>query len=192
MSDHAPDDATPARHTYCPPERLVTERLALRPSSVADAGAIFDAYAADPLVPRFMGWRPHRSVDETVAFLRRRDAKRAAGTGHAQVIEDHTTGELMGMIEAHPTAHAVGYGYVLKRDRWGHGLMAEALAAMVADALAHPSVYRAHAFCDAENVASARVMEKAGMVREGLLRRYFVHPNVSDEPRDCLLYARVR
>jgi RimJ/RimL family protein N-acetyltransferase len=43
-----------------------------------------------------------------------------------------------------------------------------------------------------ENIASARVMEKAGMAREGLLRRYVVHPNISAEPRDAYLYAVVR
>jgi hypothetical protein len=30
------------------------------------------------------------------------------------------------------------------------------------------------------------------MVREGMLRRFALHPNVSDEPRDVLLYARTR
>jgi len=43
-----------------------------------------------------------------------------------------------------------------------------------------------------ENLASARVLEKAGMHREGMLRRWSVHPNVSPEPRDCLCYAIVR
>jgi hypothetical protein len=35
-------------------------------------------------------------------------------------------------------------------------------------------------------------MEKAGLGREGLLRRWSVHPNLGDEPRDCLSFARVR
>src|SRR5207248_6686005 len=35
-------------------------------------------------------------------------------------------------------------------------------------------------------------LEKAGFVREGLLRRWQLHPNISDEPRDCYSYARVR
>ncbi len=35
-------------------------------------------------------------------------------------------------------------------------------------------------------------MEKAGMTFEGVLRRYSVHPNRSPEPRDVLLYAKVR
>lgn len=38
----------------------------------------------------------------------------------------------------------------------------------------------------------ARVMEKAGLVRESRLRRYAINPNVSLEPTDALLYARVR
>jgi len=35
-------------------------------------------------------------------------------------------------------------------------------------------------------------MEKAGMTFEGVLRQYFVHPNISSEPRDCRMYAKVR
>jgi len=48
------------------------------------------------------------------------------------------------------------------------------------------------AVCDVENIASARVMEKAGLSREGVLRRWLVHPNLGPEPRDCYGYARVR
>jgi len=55
-----------------------------------------------------------------------------------------------------------------------------------------PDIYRVFATCDVDNPASAKVMEKAGMKYEGLLRRYMIHPNVSEEPRDCLMYARVR
>ena len=38
----------------------------------------------------------------------------------------------------------------------------------------------------------ARVMEKAGMVLEGRLRRHMISPNVSLEPGDGLLYAKTR
>jgi RimJ/RimL family protein N-acetyltransferase len=49
-------------------------------------------------------------------------------------------------------------------------------------------IYRAEAFCDVDHPASARVMEKAGMEREGILRRYFRHPSISEAPRES--YAR--
>ena len=54
------------------------------------------------------------------------------------------------------------------------------------------AIFRAEATCDVENGASACVMEKTGMTREGVLRRYTLHPNLSDEPRDSFLCARVR
>jgi ribosomal-protein-alanine N-acetyltransferase len=58
--------------------------------------------------------------------------------------------------------------------------------------LGQESVFRIGAVCDVENIGSARVMEKAGLVREGLMRRWLVHPNIADEPRDCFSYAMVR
>ena len=45
---------------------------------------------------------------------------------------------------------------------------------------------------DEENFASARVLEKAGMQREGILRRWSLHPNISSVPRDCWSFAIVR
>jgi RimJ/RimL family protein N-acetyltransferase len=46
--------------------------------------------------------------------------------------------------------------------------------------------------CDVENVASARVLEKAGLAREGVLRRWSVKPNVGPGTRDAFIYAKVR
>jgi ribosomal-protein-alanine N-acetyltransferase len=57
---------------------------------------------------------------------------------------------------------------------------------------AQPCNFRISGFCDIENVGSARVMEKAGLEREGVLRRWVIHPKASSEPRDCFVYAKVR
>lgn len=45
---------------------------------------------------------------------------------------------------------------------------------------------------DVENVASARVMKKAGMLREGRLRRYAIRPQLGEEPRDAYVFSAVR
>jgi [ribosomal protein S5]-alanine N-acetyltransferase len=71
-------------------------------------------------------------------------------------------------------------------------MMTEALTAAVEWALAQSEVWRIGDVCDVDNLASARVMEKAGLTREALLRRWSMHPNVSSEPRDCFSYARSR
>jgi RimJ/RimL family protein N-acetyltransferase len=70
--------------------------------------------------------------------------------------------------------------------------MTEALSEVAHWALRQPEIFRISAVCDVENIASARVMEKAGLIREGLLRRWLVHPNISDKPRDCFAYAKAR
>jgi RimJ/RimL family protein N-acetyltransferase len=48
------------------------------------------------------------------------------------------------------------------------------------------------AFCDLENRASARVLEKCDLKLEGTLRRYMVLPNLGAAPRDVFCYATVR
>ncbi len=52
-----------------PPERIETERLVLRVPTIADAPAMFANYASDPVVTRYLTWRPHPSVEETERIL---------------------------------------------------------------------------------------------------------------------------
>jgi RimJ/RimL family protein N-acetyltransferase len=99
---------------------------------------------------------------------------------------------VVGMLALRPEGHRASLGYVLARPYWGRGLMTEAVTAVVDWAIAQPAVHRVWAVCDVDNAASARVLEKAGMQREGVLRRWLVHPGAGSTPRDCLCYARVR
>ena len=96
------------------------------------------------------------------------------------------------MLEIHTKWFKLEIGYGMARAHWDKGYMTEALCAVIDWAFTQPDVYRVQALCDFDNIGSARVMEKAGMTREGLLRRYVLHPNISDEPRDAYLYAIVK
>jgi len=97
-----------------------------------------------------------------------------------------------GVIEIRVGTSTVDLGYALARRWWRQGLMSEAVAAVVAWALAQPTIYRVWATCDIDNVASARLLERVGMEREGVLRRWLVHPNLSNAPRDALCYSIVK
>jgi ribosomal-protein-alanine N-acetyltransferase len=70
--------------------------------------------------------------------------------------------------------------------------MTEAAGAVVNWAVAQPQVYRVWATVDLENRASQRVLEKVGMTREGVLRRWLVAPTLGPVPRDVWCYARIR
>ena len=175
---------------YAFPEQVETARFTLRRARIADAEAIFAGYATDPEVTRFLGYVPPASPEQTRAFLTQVEADWEAGTRFASVILCRGKAQVLGMIEARVATGMVGYGYVLARAAWGRGCMSEILRHHVDHALSRPGIWRAEALCDVENHASARVMEKAGMVREGVLRRRITLPALSPEPRDALLYAR--
>ena len=96
------------------------------------------------------------------------------------------------MVAIRPHGFKADIGYVLAKPYWGRGLMTEAVRAVVDLAFTDPQIHRVWAVCDIDNTASARVLEKSGMTREGVLRRWTIHPNVSDLPRDVLCYSRVR
>lgn len=175
-----------------PPDIFETSRLRLRPPRVDDAQALFDAYASDPEGSRFTTWQRHQDIGETEAFLEAAVDGWADGTDFTWVIESGEGGELFGAASLHPGEHGVSLGYVLGRRWWRKGLATEAATKLVEWALAQPEVFRVWAITDRDNVASARVLEKSGMQREGLLRRWIVHPNISPEPRDAWVYSRVR
>jgi [ribosomal protein S5]-alanine N-acetyltransferase len=174
------------------PDQFQTARLILRQIRPADAAAIFDTYAQDPDVTRFLTWRPHRTVAETAAYVARcLAAPLHLSRTYALVGRQDET--IRGAFDLRqPESYRLGYGYVLARPWWGQGLMTEALAEVTRWALDREDIWRIGAVCDVENLASARVMEKVGMTRDGLLRRWIMLPNVSDEPRDCFSFAKVR
>ncbi len=177
---------------FVAPDRIKTERLVLRVSTLNDAAAIFERYGQDPEVTRYLTWRPHESLERTRAFLQRCSAVRQSGDAFTWVLTLEGDDSAVGMLELRPVRHRAEVGYVLARPYWSRGYMTEALRAVVGWTLAQPELYRVWAVCDVENLASARVLEKGGFQHEGILRRWLVHPNRSTEPRDCLCYAIVK
>ena len=172
-----------------PPKILETERLRLRKPRLADAEVIFSEYASDPEVTRYVSWHAHGSVNETRDYVRACLAAWDVGRAFHWVIERKEDDQLLGMLVARIDVCKWELGYVLARSSWGRGYMTEALKRIIDWTLNQEEVYRVWAVCDVDNLASARVMEKAGMQREGILRRWSVHPNISAEPRDSYCYS---
>jgi RimJ/RimL family protein N-acetyltransferase len=175
-----------------PPRLFETTRLTVRAAVLPDSVALFAAYAQDPTVTRFLTWRPHRDETESQQFLSRCEKAWEDGTAYPWVLVLRDSGDLIGMAEMRIRGHLADLGYALARRHWGAGYMTEALKPIVAWAFDQPSIHRVWATCDVENVASARVLERLGMQREGVLRRWILHPNISATPRDSFCYARIR
>ncbi|QIN78004.1 GNAT family N-acetyltransferase [Rubrobacter marinus] len=170
------------------PPRLETERLILRALTPDDAAAVF-AYASDPEVARYMSFETHRSLGDAEAFLDLTMGRYGSGDAPDWGLVYKGDGRLIGTagFVAWEREHArAEVGYILHRDYWGRGLVAEALAAMISYGFEKLDLNRIEARCFAENAASARVMEKAGMTYEGTMRQ---REFLKGAYRDMKLYA---
>lgn len=159
-----------------------------------DAHGAFASYGHDPEVTRYLTWRPHRCVEETQRVLEVRIGWWRDGPEFSWVITVKPGRMVIGMISANRESDPGVYslGYVLARPHWGNGYATEAARGVIEALLAQPEVTRVFAIADYENVASHRVLEKAGMRRERLIPRCSLHPAISAEPRDCWMFAKVR
>jgi [ribosomal protein S5]-alanine N-acetyltransferase len=171
------------------PERIETDRLILRWPTEADAGELFARCTSDVIVTKYLLWRVHPSVEETVAQIRKR-----RGDNHrfSWLVLPKSGAPLLGSIGCNVDQHTVQFGYYFAQNAWGHGYATETARRMVEIWLGEPAIWRVQAFCDPENAASARVLEKAGLTYEGTLRKYALAPNISSVPCDVRLYAIVR
>jgi [ribosomal protein S5]-alanine N-acetyltransferase len=171
---------------------LETERLLLRKMRLDDARAMF-AYASDPEVTRYVLFETHRSIEDSQAFLRLvvEGYERGDFGGWGVVLKDSgafvgTCGVDYGYAPEHARAEL---GYVLSREHWGKGLVPEAVRAVIRFGFGRMELNRIQARCIAENTASARVMEKAGMTYEGTLREYQL---IKGAYRDMKFYSILR
>lgn len=180
------------RFSLKPPEKFDTHRLILRAPVMQDAESVFNNYAHDKMVTRYLHWEPHNTIEMTKTFLKRCINVWKAGTAFPWVITLKDTQELVGMIELRIDEHRADLGYVVARKYWTQGYASEAAQLVLDWAIAQPTIYRVWAVCDVDNHPSARVLEKIGMEREGILRRWLFHPNIDKKPRDCYVYSMVK
>lgn len=164
-------------------------RFRLRRLKFSDAPQLFERLTGDPAVTRFLPYRTHQSVTEAGAMIARYHALERMRPG-AFMLAVVDRGELAGVAGTSLLGHSVSISIKFARRSRGAG---RAFTAPFARwLLAHEIVWRVWAYCDAENIAVQRVMERSGATCEGIARRYAVHPNVSDEPRDCKIYSLTR
>ena len=152
---------------------LLTDRLRLRAAVPDDCNDFHELFSL-PEVTRFSDWpdAPNRAqVERSMKWMCEAYAK---GNGSAWIIEDRTSGRLLGAIRFNRIdKHWKGaeVGYELHPTVWGKGLMTEAVKAVARCGFDHFSLNRIEAWTLPGNIASDRVLEKAGFRYEGTLRQ---------------------
>ena len=159
---------------HCGTMRLETDRLILRRFQLSDAPDFYRNVTSDPRVNRFLTWKNHESVAQTEELMESFISRYESPQRYCWAITLKDTGEVIGTIAA-PTVkertETVEVTYAIGEKWWGKGIAAEALKKVMEFLFDRVGVNRIEAGHDLNNPNSGKVMEKAGMRREGVLRQ---------------------
>lgn len=142
-------------------------------------------YASMDEVSRYQGWGPNsqKDTEDHVKFVLDRNE-----THYHKVIVDKQTDRVIGAIEMtiDKTNESGEIGYILHPDFWGKGIMTKAVGEILDYGFNQLKLNKIWATTDVENIGSEKVMQKAGMTNEGLLRQDI---KLEDGFRDTLVYS---
>ena len=169
--------------------KLSTERLVLREFNETDWADVL-AYQSDPRYLRYYHWT-ERTPKDAQAFVQmfitqQQEHPRTKFQLAVVLKSDNQLIGNCGIRMESPDAHDADIGYELAPQHWGCGYATEAARAILAFGFTELHLHRIWSRCMADNVGSARVLEKIGMRLEGRLREneYF-----KDRWWDTLLFA---
>lgn len=167
---------------------LETERLILRKVTLEDLEDMYH-YGSNEEVSRYATWESHKTLSDTREFiefiLTRYKNKEIAPWG----IEYKENGKFIGTIDfvSWQLKHNISeIGYVISQDYWKKGITTEAANEVIKFGFNEMNLVRIQARCVVENISSARVMEKAGMSFEGIIRKGIL---MKGKHRDLKIYS---
>ena len=154
---------------------IETDRLILRRFAMEDAEAMFRRWASDDEVTKHLTWPTHSSVEISKMVL-------TDWTSHypepdfynwAIVLKENGPEPIgnISVVGIDNKVDAATMGYCMSRAHWGKGVMTEALTAVIDFFFDEVGFNRIDADHAVDNPASGRVMEKSGMLHEGILRQ---------------------
>lgn len=152
---------------------LITERLILRAFSLSDSADV-QRLAGEKEVAATTLLIPHPYPDGAAEeWISSHAGQVQRGEQYVFAITDQGTGELMGAIGLgrNSTHNKAELGYWVGVDFWGRGYCSEAARAIVHFGFESLGLNRIHSCHFLTNPASGRVLQKAGLKYEGLLRQ---------------------
>jgi RimJ/RimL family protein N-acetyltransferase len=173
------------------PRPLVSDLdFVLRPWLEDDADQVFEA-CQDPEIRGFIPVPDPYLREHAEAFIAQAGHQLPEGSGIALAIADPRTDAILGSITLHTHDPRHWYiGYWMARPARGRGIASRAVARLSRWAFAeYPDLVRLSLYTMVANMASQRVAEKAGYVREGVLRRWEYHRG---EMVDSVMFSLIR
>lgn len=162
---------------------LRTSRLRLRPFEDSDAEDIF-ALQSNAHVLRYWNSPPWTERTRAEKFLSACRQMAEEGTGIRLAVDRESDGTFIGWCTLNrwnPSFRSATMGFCFNESAWGHGYATEAAHALLQWAFDSLDLNRVQAETDTRNIASARVLEKLGFVREGTMREDCVVDGVTSD-----------
>ncbi|HYN64659.1 MAG TPA: GNAT family N-acetyltransferase [Candidatus Limnocylindrales bacterium] len=183
----APSEAEP---TSPRASAILTERLALRPFTPDDLDALL-AMFGDPEVTRHLDHGPlsREAARELLARISPMTGIDAQRNELRLAVELQASGGVIGDVSLWRTStkHNQGeIGFVLHPEHQGHGYASEGVRELLRIGFEEAGLHRIVGRCDAENTASAALMERLGMRREAHFRE---NERIKGAWSDGLVYA---
>ncbi len=151
---------------------IETERLILRRFELSDAQAMFDNWASDDEVTKYLTWPTHADVSVTEGILGQwvPQYEKDDYYNWAIVLKEHGSQPIGNINVAHwsEDREAPEIGYCMGRRWWHQGIMTEALAAVLDFLFDRVGVEQITALHDTNNPHSGGVMRKCGMAFDGV------------------------
>lgn len=151
---------------------LETEHLILRKMDKKDADDMYD-YAKRTDTTRYLLWNPHPDRKFSYQYLVYLNHQYKVGEFHDWAVVDKDSGRMIGtcgFTRFDYQNDGAEIGYVLNPDFWGRGYATEAVQRVIRFGFDYLGLHRIEAKYMEENIASRRVMEKCGMIFEGIRR----------------------
>lgn len=156
-------------------QTIETQRLLLRRFTMADAPAMYNNWANDDEVTKYLTWPTHESIQVTkeVLTLWTESYAKPDFYNWAIVLKENGPEPIGSIAAVHikEKTRCATMGYCMGRAHWGKGIMPEALSALIDFFFDEVGINRVEAEHEVNNPKSGRVMEKAGMRYEGTKRQ---------------------
>lgn len=158
---------------HCETYTIETKRLLLREFIVEDAEAMFQNWASDKEVTKFLTWPAYTSLDTAIHILNEWTASYEKPDFYQWAIVPKNLNEPIGSISVvsiNEKTQMAEIGYCIGRPWWNRGITSEALSAVINFMFDQVGANRVQAKHDVNNPHSGLVMKKCGMKYEGTLR----------------------
>ena len=173
---------------------LETNRLLFRKASTSDSKDMFNNWASDKEVTKYLSWDAYEKEENAVSYLKYLEEEYTKNNFYNWIVvskEDNTPIGTIGAVDIDVNNNTVEIGHCYGRKFWNKGYGTEALIRIIKFFFEEVEVETIYAYYVEGNSASGKVLEKVGMKYEGILRKR-VYDKVTKKQADLISYSITR